>query len=298
MSNDIDIRLLRSFVTVVRTGSITGAAITLKRSQPAISMQLKKLEELMGHPLLSRDEQRFALTEQGTQLLPYAERMVDLNDRLFAVLRTESEERLRFGFPEDLLHGTLVVSILESLRREWPRAIVDIVCDGAETLLERFHQGELDLVVTERVAVPPLPPRSWLRPLGWLVHSGFQYQSGMVLPLVLFPRGCLYHRLVVEELARQGVEHRTTVTASNWSGVQAAVLAGCGISVMPVGAVAPGLRLGSGSQEGLPSLPTIVAAVQQAATARTPVGNRLVELLMDNVRGVFAGFAEWPSNMA
>ena len=290
MPNDIDIRLLRSFVTVVRTGSITGAAITLKRSQPAISMQLKKLEELIGHSLLSRDEQRFALTAQGLRLLPYAERMVDLSDRLFAVLRTGGEERLRFGFPEDLLSGNLVVAVLESLQREWPGAIVDIVCDGAETLLERFHQGELDLVVTERVAVPPLPPRSWLRPLGWLVRAGFSHPPGTVLPLVLFPRGCLYHRLVLEELARQGIGHRTTVTASNWSGVQAAVLAGCGISVMPVGTVASGLRLSSGPQDGLPPLPTIVAAVQQAATARTPAGNRLVELLMDNVRGVFAGF--------
>lgn len=82
MMLDLDIRLLRSFLTVVETGSITASAQRLDRTQPAVSLQIQKLEALLGGALFDRTERGLVLTRRGELLLPYAEQMVDINDRL------------------------------------------------------------------------------------------------------------------------------------------------------------------------------------------------------------------------
>ena len=78
MVRDLEITLLRSFVTAVRAGSISGAATALGQTQPALSQQLRRLESTVGRPLLHRSTAGVSPTRAGEELLPYADRILSL----------------------------------------------------------------------------------------------------------------------------------------------------------------------------------------------------------------------------
>lgn len=87
MRRDIDIALLRAFVAVVETGSVTGAANLLNLTQAAVSQQVKRLEEMFGTELFERHHKRLALKPNGERLMAHAQRMIALNDEVWGAMR-------------------------------------------------------------------------------------------------------------------------------------------------------------------------------------------------------------------
>jgi DNA-binding transcriptional LysR family regulator len=148
MSRDIDIALLRAFVAVVETGSVTGAASVLSLTQAAVSQQLKRLEELFGTALFERHHRRLSLKPSGERLLAHAQRLIALNDEVWSTMSAPAYEgEVRLGVPHDIV-GPYMPPILKRFDKAWPRVRVSLKCTTTPQLHEALRQGETDLIIT------------------------------------------------------------------------------------------------------------------------------------------------------
>jgi DNA-binding transcriptional LysR family regulator len=148
MRRDIDIALLRSFVAVVETGTVTGAANLLNLTQAAVSQQLKRLEELFGTELFERHHKRLALKPSGERLMAHAQRLIALNDQVWDTMRAPAYEgEVRLGVPHDVV-GPYMPPILKRFDKAWPRVRVSLKCTTTPQLHESLRKGEVDLILT------------------------------------------------------------------------------------------------------------------------------------------------------
>ena len=296
MASDIDVRLLRTFLTVAKTGSITSCALRLKLSQPAISQQIKRLEDLIGSPLINREDHRLTLTTSGRLLVPYAERMLACNEQMFRCLMAGHEpELLRLGLPEDIAESVLP-RIQNGFRGEFP--YVDLLIDTAPNMMleARLRERQLDLALLEAPSSPLAPPSGsalsggragmnggsagdWRRPLHWVLAPEFRLNPRRPVPLVLFAEGCPYRQAAVNELMEHDILFEITATVADWGGARTAVRAGFGVTVAPRSMPLPGLRMCPGDGDRLPVLPATVATLRRASSSYTPGGDRLAEQL-------------------
>src|SRR5262245_18705444 len=148
MRRDIDIALLRAFVAVVETGSVTGAAALLNLTQAAVSQQLKRLEELFGTELFERHHKRLALRQNGERLLAHAHKLIGLNDEVWEAMSAPAYEgEVQLGVPHDIV-GPYLPPILRRFDKAWPRVRVSLKCMTTPQLLELLRKGSIDLTLT------------------------------------------------------------------------------------------------------------------------------------------------------
>ena len=139
--------LLRTFVSIVDLGSFTKAGVKLGRTQPAISLQMRRLEELVGHPLLRQDGRSFHLTPDGEMLLSYAREILRLNDHAAAFFsRAKHSGTLRVGLPSDYAVAFLQ-GVITGYVRQHPDIALEIHCGLSGAILERMRADDLDLVI-------------------------------------------------------------------------------------------------------------------------------------------------------
>ncbi|MFT4115567.1 LysR family transcriptional regulator [Bradyrhizobium sp.] len=180
--SNIPIEILRSFVSVLDTGSFTKAAARLNITQPAISAQIKRMQTLVGEELFRKEGAGISLTERGEAVCRYARRILALNDQILWSGR--SNKRFRIGLPS-ILGGQHLGPLKAALDAENFRS-VQIVCDRSDQLLKRVSSGLFDAVVafsasdTEEVA----PAIEWQEPLAWICHPEFVLSPGAPLPLL------------------------------------------------------------------------------------------------------------------
>jgi DNA-binding transcriptional LysR family regulator len=148
MRRDIDISLLRAFVAVVETGSVTGAAQLLNLTQAAVSQQVKRLEELFATELFERHHKRLALKPNGERLIAHAQRLIALNDEVWGAMSAPAYAgEVRLGVPHDIV-GPYLPPILKRFDKAWPRVRVMLKCTTTPQLLELLRQGSLDVTIT------------------------------------------------------------------------------------------------------------------------------------------------------
>ena len=164
MSALIDVDQLRTFIAIVETGSFTKAAEVVHKTQSAVSMQMKRLEERLGRPIFARDGRASKLTEDGERLLDYARRIVKLNvEALAAFDDAELTGRVRLGVPDDYADRYLP-EIMARFSRAYPGVELTVMCEPSVELVERIDANELDLaIVTDcgsLARLGDLPPRA------------------------------------------------------------------------------------------------------------------------------------------
>src|ERR1700752_4190676 len=143
----LDIDQLRTFVVIAETGSFTRGAEVVHKTQSAVSMQMKRLEERLGKPVFARDGRASKLTEDGDRLLDYARRIIKLNiEALAAFDDAELTGRVRLGLPDDYADRYLP-EIMARFSRAYPGVELTIVCEPSVQLVERIDGNELDLVI-------------------------------------------------------------------------------------------------------------------------------------------------------
>jgi DNA-binding transcriptional LysR family regulator len=148
MRRDIDIALLRSFVAVVETGSVTGAATLLNLTQAAVSQQIKRLEELFGTALFERQHRRLRLKPAGERLMTHAQKLISLNDEVWSTMSAPPYEgEVRLGVPHDIV-GPYLPPILKRFDKAWPRVRVALECATTPRLLQLMRDGRVDLTLT------------------------------------------------------------------------------------------------------------------------------------------------------
>src|SRR5436305_8981632 len=146
----LDVDQLRTFIAIAETGSFTRAADIVHKTQSAVSMQMKRLEERLDRGIFARDGRASKLTEDGERLLDYARRIVKLNVETIAAFSDELTGRVRLGVPDDYADRYLP-EIMARFSRAYPAIELTVLCDETVNLLERIKGNELDLAtITNR----------------------------------------------------------------------------------------------------------------------------------------------------
>jgi DNA-binding transcriptional LysR family regulator len=229
----LDLELLRSFVSVVEAGGFTRAGERVHRTQSTVSQQIKRLEEDIGQPLLIRSGKDVTLTEAGEKLLSYARRLLSLAEEARDVVaRPAQEGAVRLGIPEDFALYRLA-KLLAAFSRAHPTLRLDSAHQSIY-LKRDLDRGELDLALFKRavggekgcIAV-------WPERVQWVTskHHPRDLSAGSV-PLIGYPAGCLYRARAIHALESAGRSWHMAYTSSSLAGIQAAVAAGMGLSIM------------------------------------------------------------------
>lgn len=252
--NPLDLDQLRTFVAIAESGSFTRAAEAVYKTQSAVSMQMRRLEERIGRPIFERDGRMSKLTEDGERLLGYARRMVRLSDETIAAFDdTELSGSVRLGTPDDYADRFLP-EILARFARSNPRVEVSVICEPSLTLMDMARRAEIDLaIVTDCGEMETEVVRQ--EPLLWISSASYRAESEEILPLALSKAPCMWRTAALEALSAVGRKYRVLYTSGNSTAVAAAVQAGLAVSVMAESALRPGMRVLS-EAEGYPRLPS------------------------------------------
>ena len=249
----IDTLILKSFVAVAETSSFSKAANIVGRSQSAVSLQIKKLEEGLKCQLFDRASRDVKLTEQGEIFLGYARRMIELQWEAFSRLNEpDMRGEITLGTPEDFATHYLP-EILANFSKHHPHVQLHVICDLTLNLVQQFQKGRLDIVLVKRD-----PERVkggtkvWREPLIWVGAEHYQIKSP--LPLVLSPQPCIYRARALAALDRAQKPWQISYVSPSLTGTIAAVKAGLGITVLPANMVPQGLVPLQSGRHKLPQL--------------------------------------------
>ncbi len=236
--------LLRSFVTVAELQGFTAAAELLGRSQPAISLQIKRLEQILGRPLLLRPGHRLDLTPAGEELFRYARQILAINDEALSKLAgRQVSGRLRFGIPSEFA-TTLLPKIIGRFAQAYPGVALEVSCELSKQLLAPEQRGNFDLILALQDD-PRSGPESRVKvdELVWVSGPEYDASQHSSLPLIAAPEGCIYRKRGTERLDRAGIAWRIVYTIPDLTGIQAAIEEGLGVTVLARSTVPENLRL-------------------------------------------------------
>jgi DNA-binding transcriptional LysR family regulator len=232
MPQNLDIELLRTLVAIADYGGFSQAADRQHRTQSAISLQMKRLEELSGKALFRKVGRRRMLTETGELLLNYARRILSLHDEAASMLQPNPlEGYLRLGISQDFADRGLAV-ILAQFTRSHPSVRLDVQVDTSARLVEGIRTEQLDLAAAFQNPGDPGEKLGQM-PLQWIVPDPFIWQPSTPLPLVMFATNCLFRTRVVNALDLAGIPWRIAYTSPSLPGILAAVDAGLGVTARP-----------------------------------------------------------------
>jgi DNA-binding transcriptional LysR family regulator len=278
--NGIDPDLLRSFVLIAETRSFTEAGVIVGRSQSAISVQIRKLEELLGQGVLRRGRgNSVELTSHGHYLLPRAREILALNDAVFAAFRTPTiAGTVRLGSPDDYAFA-YIPTILKRFAETHPAVQVDVVCLPSSELMRALAAEELDLaLVSEGQQMAGWPAvRLWRGPLHWITSTRHAPHRQEPLPLALADReryvatggDCEWAKAAIDALEAAGRRYRIAYTSASQIGTHAPVMAGLAVTVSTLSWLPDGLRAVR-PDEGLPALPAFGILMLRARHERAP----------------------------
>ncbi len=276
----LDLELLRSFVSVVDAGGFTRAGERVHRTQSTVSQQIKRLEEDVGQPLLIRTARDVTPTEAGERLLAYARRLLSLAEEARDVLsRPGHEGAIRLGVPEDFAAYRLA-KLLAAFSRSHPDLRLDVRADQSAGLKRDLERGELDLALFKRAAGEKGGIAVWPERVHWVTSKTHPRNAGAgSVPLIGFPAGCLYRAGAIHALETAGRSWHMAYTSSNLSGIQAAVAAGMGLSILSEMAIQTDHRVLTAKDGFAPIDRTEVALVAspEASPATLRLADRLAE---------------------
>ena len=280
MPFDVDTLILKSFVAVAETGSFSQAATIVGRTQSAVSLQIKKLEDLLHCPLFDRSCRKIALTEEGEIFLAYARRIIELQWEAYTRLNEPKiKGAIRFGAPEDFATHYLP-GILASFAKHHPHAQLNVKCDLTLNLLSDFRKGELDIILVKRdPGQVKGGARVWREPVVWVTSD--QYHVIEPLRLVLSPQPCIYRARALAALDRARKSWNISYTSPSLAGTIAAVQAGLGMTVLPANMVPQGLTVVRGPIK-LPHLADSEIALMKK-DGLSQAGKMLIEHIINSI---------------
>lgn len=283
---NLDSDLLRTFVAVADAGSVTEGADRIHRSQSATSLQVKRLEAILGQPVFERHGRGVILSDTGRRLLPVAR---DVTARLDAVLQDLSQNavtgRLRLGIPDD--HGRAkLAEIIAAFTRQHPKVELDVTCALSTGFPAALNKGTLDLAIYE--VEQPQKNEELLTedPTCWAASAYRDFSEEACLPVALFDHACWWRDAAIASLNARGKPYRIVYSSQSVSGVIAAVEAGVAVGMLGRSSLHSGLSVvnkplglgstpasqlvmvGNGAQESAPQ--EALKAAIRAAFVTTP----------------------------
>lgn len=281
----LELDLLRTFVAIVETGSFAGAADVVFRTPSAISMQIKKLEEVLGKPVLMRDSRSVSLTREGELLLEHARRVLALNREMMSrFIVPEIAGEVRLGTPDDVAERFLP----EMLRRfadSHPGVTVNVVVANSSQLIGKVNQRSIDMaLVTCGAGIRGDEGAEILfrERLVWACVKGGIAPEQDPLPVSVWDEGCIWRKAGLARLEEQGRDYRIAFQSAHISGQRAAILADLVVAPLPESALS-GRIVEADEKYGLPELPYNALGIIIAKDASAPVN-----AAADHLRACFA----------
>lgn len=280
--NNLDSELLRTFLAVAGTGSVTEGARLIGRSQSATSLQIMRLEEVIGRDLFERTGRGVTLTETGQRLMPVAR---DVKERLDAVLREITADglrgTLRLGIPDD--HGQAkLAKILSAFAQSHPQVVLEVTCTISTDFPELLSRGRLDLAVYEVETIGRNEEVVFEDPTCWVMSRYRDLLAEEPVPVALFDRACWWREAALKSLEARGRPYRIAFSSQSVAGVTAAVEAGIAIGLLGRSTLAGHLKV-LGNEHGFASTPMSKLVIGVAASANQD----LVRTMKSAIRQAF-----------
>jgi DNA-binding transcriptional LysR family regulator len=265
----LDPYLLRAFLLVADMGTVSGAAAALNRTQAAVSMQIRKLEGLVGRDLFVRTSRGLNLTTEGMTLIPYARDMLALNDQFAERLGGRQPiGRVRLGVVEDFA-ATRLVEILAAFRSQNPAIHIDIIVEANRRLAAMIENDKLDVAVCDTTCLRRKPVYVWNESLHWVVRADMRLRPGQTLPIVMFEDTCPWKERCVGVLSDREIRWSIVCEASTLVAMATAVRVGVGVGPM-IAATIPESCRPLDANEGAPGPVQISIGLYVRAQAPSP----------------------------
>ncbi len=283
----LDLDVLRTFVAIAETGSFTLAAGSVFRTPSAVSMQIKKLEYILGASVFLRDARSVTLTQEGEMLMGYARRMLALNrEAVSKFIVPDIAGVVRLGSPDD--YGERILpTVLKRFAKTHPAIAVDVIIDMSGNLRRRLAERQLDItLLTARNNVPSDAEVLLTEPIVWGGAKGGCAHLRDPLPVSLWEEGCVWRADALDALGRAGRNYRVAYMSAHTAGQRAAILSDLAIAPLPKSFIGEEI-VALGPDEGLPLLSNYNLAMIVAPDASAPV-----QAAADHIRATFESFRE------
>ncbi len=280
--------VLRTFVAIAETGSFSTAASVVFRTPSAVSMQIKKLEEMLGRSVFTRDARSVTLTADGSMLLTYARRLLALNrEAVSQFIAPDISGLVRFGSPDDV-GERILPSVLKRFAKTHPSIAVDVVIDQSTQLIKRFEEKRLDitLLTCQKDKLPAGAEVVLREELVWAGAKGGTAHQCSPLPVSLWEEGCAWRAGAVDGLHNVGRDYRVAYMSAHTAGQRAAILSDLAIAPLPKSFVGEDMVI-LGEEDGLPPIGCYDLAMLVGGDAEPPV-----RAVADHIRATFDKQAE------
>ncbi|HZD89386.1 MAG TPA: LysR substrate-binding domain-containing protein [Pseudolabrys sp.] len=278
----LDIDQLRTFIAIAETGSFTRAAEVVNKTQSAVSMQMKRLEERIERPIFARDGRASKLTEDGQRLLDYARRLVKLNVETMAAFSDEAlSGRVRLGVPDDYADRYLP-EIMARFSRAYPSVELTVLCEPSVDLLDRIDANEVDLAIVTNCESKRASETFRRERLLWVTSNRHPTHLEERVPLALGRPSCMWRHMAIDRMETAGRPYRLLYSSSNAGAVAAAVLAGLAVSVLPESGLRPGMRVLTAA-DGFPELPSCRIGLVRNAHESSALADALAEHIISSL---------------
>ena len=284
----LELDVLRTFVAIAETGSFTAASNAVYRTPSAVSMQIKKLEEMLGRSVFQRDARSVSLTADGELLLNYARRLLALNrEAVSKFVMPDISGIVRLGSPDD--YGERILpSVLKRFAETHPSIAVDVVIDQSANLRKRMANRQLDLTLltctegSEDSSVQIV----FTEPIVWAGAKGGCAHLREPLPLSLWEEGCAWRAGALSAMEKDGRDYRVAYMSAHTAGQRAAILSDLAIAPLPKSFLQDDL-VELGPKDGLPKLCNYHIGMVVSPDASAPV-----KAAADHIRSTFDMFSE------
>ncbi|TNF46987.1 LysR family transcriptional regulator [bacterium] len=268
---DLPTDLLRTFIAVNDHGGFTRAAEVVHLTQSAVSMQIRRLEDLVGKNLFTRQGRSVALTTDGETLARHARQILKLQDEaLSALVQPAVEGTVRLGIPDDYV--SFLPAIFKQFSRTHPKIRVEVICQQSSEIHELMRREELDLALVTASCGNPVTFGTVVRmePVIWIASAHKAVEKENPLPLAMFTDQCYLHEAAIKMLEKMGRSCRVAYSSPSMAGLIAAVQSGLAVALVTRANVPDGARI-LGPGDGFPIMPPVALEIHRRSGAAAEV---------------------------
>lgn len=269
-TNQLDSDLLRTFIAITESGSFTQGANRISRSQSAVSLQMKRLEEILGQAVFVRRSRGIALTTTGEKLHPIARQIVNTLDTAIGQLRVDAlTGSIQLGIPDE--YGTTVLpDVIARFTRNHPQVEIEVQCGFSAKFPDALARKKLDIAVY--AVESPVKGAEVLRKEAthWVASTKHLVHAQDPVPIALFDRACWWRDTALEALDRSGKRYRVVYTSESVTGVLAAISAGVAVGLLSESSLSDDKRVLT-KADGFPKLPHSALVLEHRGSAESPL---------------------------
>lgn len=275
--------LLRTFLAISDAGSFTGAGAVVGRTQSAVSMQMRRLEEQLRCSLLRRSAHEVALTPQGEILRRHAKLILNAQQAALAALnQPDVPYEISLAIPDDYALG-LLPTVLEDFAAAHPNAAVAVTCEPSRDIIRNMADGAYDLALVTEGQGPVMGPVVHQEPCHWVTAATGDAHLRDPLPLAFGPEDDTYRQWAIERLVKQGRAFRIAYTSISEAAIRGAVASGLAVSVMARSSMTAAMRV-LGRADGFLTLPMLRVCLMTSPRNRTDMIAALESFLVGRMR--------------